>query len=147
MGQEKKQSASDQLKLAIELGDMELCQSVLKESVTIGSRVLDYGGLTPVFYALKLGQLEVAESLILKGASVAEAGDASYFRGWTPFHDAAGQGRVQILGALFGKAPRAIMRCCQPVHPIHLAIANGSAECVELIIDHARKGTRTSSTV
>ena len=125
---------------------MELCQSLVKESVSIGSRVLDYEGLTPVFYALWLGQLEVAENLILEGASVADAGDADHFRGWTPFHDAAYQGRIQILRALFGKAPRAIMRCCQPVHPIHLAIANGSAECVELVIDHARKGTRTSST-
>ena len=126
---------------------MKLCQSLVKESVSIGSRVLDYGGLTPVFYALKLGQLEIAENLILEGASVANAGDASHFRGWTPFHDAALQGRVQILRALFGKAPRVIMRCCQPVHPIHLAIANGHTESVQLIIDHARKGTRTCTTV
>ena len=143
--EEEKQSASKLIKLAIELNDTELFQNVAKESVSIGSRMLDCEGLTPVLYALKLGQLEIAEILILEGASVAEAGDGSHFKGWTPFHDAALQGRIQILRALFGKAPRAIVRCCQPVHPIILAIANGHAECVQLIIDHARKGTTTST--
>ena len=151
-GKEKRQSASSLLKLAIELGDMELCQNVLKESVNIGSQnldcgVLDCGGVTPVHHALRLGRFEIAEYLILKGASVAEAGDTSCLRRWTPFHDAAFQGRVQILRVLFGKAPRELLRCCQPIHPIHLAIANGHAECVELIFDHTCKGTTTSSTL
>ena len=145
MGKEERHTASNTFKLAIELGDMKLYQNIVKEGDNIRSRGFDCEGLTPVLYALKLGQLEIAESLILRGASVAEADDTSYFRGWSPFHDAAFQGRVQILRALFGKAPRAIMRCCQPVHPILLAIANGHAECVQLIIDHARKGTTTSS--
>lgn len=48
-------------------------------------------------------------------------------------------GNVQILQALFEKAPREILRCCQPVHPIHLAITGGHLECVNLIIDQARK--------
>ena len=132
--------------MAIELGDIELYQNIVKEDVNISSPDFDCEGLTPVLYALSLGQLKIAEDLILKGASVAGAGDASYYRGWTPFHYAAYKGRCQILRALLRKAPRAIMRCCQPVHPIHLAIANGHTECVQLIIDHARKGRTTSST-
>lgn len=145
--EEDRQSGSKLLRLAIELGDTTFCQSVVRESVSIGSRMLDCEGLTPVLYALKLGQLEIAEILILEGASVAEADDTSFFRGWTPFHDAALLGRVQILRALIEKAPRTLMRCCQPVHPIHLAIANGHIECVQLIIDHALKGRTTSSTL
>ena len=150
-GKEKKQNASNLLKLAIELGDTELCQNVVKESVGIGNRNLDCGGVdcggvTPVNHALVLGQLEIAECLILKGASVAEPGDTSCLRRWTPFHHAALQGHVQILRVLFGKAPQEILHCCQPLHPIHLAIANGHTKCVQLIIDHARKGRTAFST-
>ena len=126
---------------------MDLYQNTVKEGVNIRSPEFDCEGLTPVLYALKLKQLEIAENLILRGASVAEPGDGSHSIGWTPFHDAALHGHIQILRALFGKAPRAIVRCCRPVHPIHLAIANGHAECVELIIDHARKSTSASSTI
>ena len=145
MGKEKKQSNLNLLKLAIDLGDMKLCQDLVRDDVTIESKLLDCGGLTPVLYALAYGKLEIAEDLILKGASV-EGSDVSYYRGWTPFHTAAYNGHVQVLRALFRKAPRAIMRCCQPVHPIHLAIANGHTECVQLIVDHARKGRTTFST-
>ena len=147
-GKEKKQRASNLLKLAIELGDLEICQDLVKEGVDTRSGFSDFGGLTPVLHALGNGRYEVAECLISNGASTVEAeGDTSYYRGWTPFHSAALDGDIQTVRLLFEKAPRAILHCCQPVHPIHLAIANGHAECVELIIYHARKGTTTSSTL
>ena len=58
---------------------------------------------------------------------------------YTPLHYAASVGNVQILQFLFEKAPREVLRCCRPVHPIHLAITGGHVECVRLIIDQARK--------
>lgn len=64
--------------------------------------------------------------------------------GYTPLHYAASIGNVEILQILFEKAPREILRCCQPIHPIHLAIIGGHLKCVNLIIDEARKGTTMS---
>ena len=146
MTMERNESASEPLKLAIELGDVELCQALMEEGVNTDSGFSDFGGDTPVLYAFAHGQFEIAEYLISNGASIAGAeGDMSICRGYTPFHYAAAAGKVQILRILFEKAPQGILRCCQPVHPIHLAIANGHAECVELIINHARGGMTTSS--
>ena len=144
MGKERTRSASKALQMAIELGDMEFCQALMKEGVNTDSGFPDYGGETPVICAFKFGQFGIAEYLIANGASVVgAAGDGSHGREYTPFHYAAIEGNVQILRILFEKAPREMLRCCQPVHPIHLAIANGHAGCVELIIDHARRGMPT----
>lgn len=63
--------------------------------------------------------------------------------GYNPFHYAASVGNVEILRILFENAPREILRCCQPVHPIHLAIIGGHLKCVNLI-DETRKGTNIS---
>ena len=145
-GKEKKEVTSNLLRLAIDLGDLKFYQNLVKEDVNIGSRNLDCGGVTPVLYALRFKQLEIAEDLILRGASVAEA-DRSHSRGWTPFHSAARWGHDRILRVLFRKAPQELVRWCLPFHPIHLAIANGHTECVELIIDHARKSTSKPSTL
>ena len=126
---------------------MELCQALVGEGVDTKSRVSDSGGLTHVLYALDWRQYEIAEYLIWKGASIMEAeGGPSYYKGWTPFHAAALEGQIHIFRLLFEKAPREILRCCQPVHPMHLAIASGHTDCVELIIEHARKGITASST-
>ena len=123
---ERDQSASDSLKLAIELGDVKLCQALLEEGVNTDSGFPDFGGDTPVLYAFALAQFEIAEYLISNDASIAgAAGDKSICRGYTPFHYAATAGKTQILHMLFEKAPQGILRCCQPVHPIHLAVASG----------------------
>lgn len=144
MGKEKTRSASEALKMAIELGDMEFCQALVEEGVNTDSGFPDRAGDTPVLCALGLGQLGLAEYLIANGASVAgAAGDRSYCRGYTPFHYAASAGNLQILRLLFEKAPREMLRSCQSVHPIHLAIASGHAACVDLIIDHSRRGMPT----
>lgn len=144
---ERKQSASESLKLAIELGDVELCQALMEEGVITDRSFSDFGGDTPVLYAFARGQFEIAENLISNGATIAGSeGDMSISRGYTPFHYAATAGKAQILRMLFEKAPQGILRCCQPVHPIHLAVASGHAECVELIINHVRGGMATPST-
>ena len=137
---ERNQSASESLRLAIELGDMKLCQALVEEGVNTDSGFPNFGGDTAVLYAFARGQFEIAENLISNGASIAGSG------GYTPFHYAASAGKAQILRMLFEKAPQGILRCCQPVHPIHLAVASGHAECVELIISHAREGMAAPST-
>ena len=141
MVKERNESASEPLRLAIELGDVKLCQTLIEEGVNTDKGFSDLGSDTPVLYAFELEKIEVAELLISNGASIAGAsGGKSIYRGYTPFHYAASAGDVQLLRILFERAPRGIFRCCQPIHPIHLAIASGQIECVELIIDHARQG-------
>ena len=108
------------LRLAIELEDIDLCQGLLMQGADTDSGFLDYQS---------------------------NAQDPYLIQGCTPFHYAAFAGNFQILQALFEKAPREILRCCQPVHPIHLAVAGGHLECVNLILDQARKGTTPSPTL
>lgn len=148
MGKEKRRVFSASLKLAIELGDVELCQALMEDGVSTDIGFSELGGDTPVLYAFSLGNFEIAECLITNGASIAKCSSGtSMFKGYTAFHHAASAGNVQILRILFDKSPHGIMACCQSVHPIHLAISGGHAECVELIIDHARKGMAKSSMV
>lgn len=71
-------------------------------------------------------------------------GKGNVANGYTPFHYAGSVGNVEILRILFEKVPREILRCCQPVHPIHLAVIGGHLRCVNLIIDEARKGITMS---
>lgn len=141
-GEEETRSASKPLDLAIQLGDLELCQALVKEGVNIDTGCWDDEDKTPVLCALKCGQYDIADYLIANGASI--AGAAGRVRGYTPFHYAASAGNVQIMRMLFERAPQEIVRCCQPIHPIHLAIASGNADCVELIMNHARKVEGTS---
>lgn len=74
---------------------------------------------------------------------VTYAGKGDKVKGYTLFHYAASIGNVEILKILFKKASREILRCCKPVHPIHLAITGGHESCVNLIIDEARRGNIT----
>ena len=122
---------------------MEICRGFIEDFVNTDSGFLDYQGDAHLH---STGQGETADHLTSNDVLVARAaGDKTMFRGFTPFHHAAWMGKVQILRVLLEKAPREILRCCQPVHPIHLAIADGHVKCVELILDHAREGTTMSS--
>ena len=89
-------------------------------------------------YVPPIEQAETAEHM------TSTTGKKDVIEGYTLFHYAASVGNVHILRILFEKAPREILRCCQPVHPIHLAIIGGHKKCVNLIIDEARKGTTIS---
>lgn len=52
-------------------------------------------------------------------------------------------GNAEILRLLLDKDPHELLRCRQPVHSLHIAVARGHTECVEIIIAQARKGTMT----
>lgn len=123
------------------MGDLDLCQALLKKGTNTDGGFLDCVGCTPVLYSFANAQFEIAEYLILQDASIAGATCAqSTSRGYTPFHYAATYGLFNTLQVLFEKAPKGIAMCCRPVHPIFLAIAGGHLECVKLIIEHARQG-------
>ena len=130
--------------MAIEQDDVDLCHTLMGEGSYADAGVLECG-CTSVLYFLQRNSLRIAEFLISKGASIAGAAclgtEPPHF---TPLHYAAERGHVKILEAMLEKAPLELLQCCEPAHPIGLAVASGHAKCVELIMNHARKGTMNS---
>ena len=51
---------------------------------------------------------------------------------------------AKLLRLLLEKAPSEMNLTHDPIHPIHLAVFRGNTDCVELILDHARQGTKLS---
>ena len=132
VGKRKSRVPLEQLRLAIELEDIELCRVLMEEATDIGNGFLDYQCDTRLPYS--------EQGIVAEHAQRTYASKGYMVKGYTLFHHAASVGNVGILQILFKKAPREILRCCQPVHPIHLAIAGGHGSCVDLIIDEARQG-------
>lgn len=131
-----------QLRLAIELEDLQLCRSLIEQGISSDSGLLEYQDDTKNHFS---GQIDTAEhSISSKASVVGTLSKESVTEGYNQFHYAANVGNVQVLHLLFEKAPREILRCCRPLHPIHLAITRGHVECVKLIINQARKGTTIS---
>ena len=119
----------EQIRLAIEVEDIELCRALMEEVTNNGDGFLDCQSDT-----------RFEPGIIAEHAQRKYAGKGDMAKGYTLFHHAASIGNVAILQLLFKKAPREVLRCCQPIHPIHLAITGGHESCVDLIIDGARQG-------
>lgn len=101
-------------------------------------------GCTPLLYSLQCGEDAIAEYLVSHGASIAGSTcELRSTRGFTVFHYAA-VWNAKLLRLLLEKAPSEINLTLDPIHPIHLAIFRGNADCVELILDHASQGTKLS---
>ena len=88
-----------------------------------------------------MGRDAIAEYLISQGASTAGSTCESWqTQGFTAFHYAAAWGSVELLRLLLEKAPNQLHVCRDPIHPLHIAVLNDNAECVEMILDHASEG-------
>ena len=120
------------IRLAIELGDVKLCRALLEEAYNSDNGYFDYQCDTQFASSAKK---KFGEHL-----QVTFADREAKIKGYKLFHYAASIGNVEILQILFEKASSEIIHCCQPVHPIHLAVAGGHGSCVDLIIDEARRG-------
>ena len=120
------------IRLAIELGDVKLCRALLEEAYNNENGFFDYQCDTQLASS--------ARNIFGEHMQVAFAGEGDKIKGYKLFHYAASIGNVEVLQILFEKASSEILRCCQPAHPIHLAVAGGHGSCVDLIIDEARLG-------
>ena len=120
------------IRLAIKLGDAKLCRALLEEAYNNDNGFLDYQCDTQFASS--------ARKIFGQHMQVTFAGKRDKIKGYKLFHYAASIGNVEVLRILFEKASSEILRCCQPVHPIHLAVAGGHGSCVDLIIDEARRG-------
>ena len=137
---------SDALKVAIDIGDIELCVRIVESGTDLNSGIEGCPGCRPLLYSLHHGELAIAEYLVSQGASIAGSTcEAWKTRGFSAFHYAAAQGSVELLRLLLEKAPSEIHASHDPIHPIHLAVLNGNTECVELMVDHVRQGMKIDS--
>ena len=125
----------EQIRLAIRLGDVALCRGLLEGASNNENGFLNFQCDDPFASS--------EENIFGEHMQVTYASKEGKVKGYTLFHYATSIGNVEILEMLFKKAPREILRCCHPVHPIHLAIAGGRGSCVDLIIDEARRGNTT----
>ena len=101
-------------------------------------------GCSPLLYSLARGRHAIAEYLVAHGASIAGSTcELPPTRGFTVFHYAA-VWDVKLLRLLLEKAPSELNVMHDPIHPIHLAVFSGNADCLELILDHTSQGTNLS---
>ena len=132
--------------MAIETGNLELSRRFVENGAKLDLGCKSCAGCTPLSLSLLYGRMEIAEYLVLQGASTdVRACHLRQTRGFTPFHYAANLGDERFLRVLLGKSPKGLSGIRDPVHPIHLAIARGHAECVNIMIDHCCKSKTVSS--
>lgn len=139
----KPDHASENLKVAIELGDLELCQRLVESDAKLNCGFGGCSGCTPLLYSLQRDQLSIPRYLISQGALL-EGETCKDFktRGYTVFHYAVAHRSSTILRLLLEKSSRGCLDTYHPVHPIHIAAACGSSECIEEIISHVTRGKR-----
>ena len=137
-------STSEGLKIAIDLGDLELCKRLSESGTNLASRFGWCMGCTSLLYSLHKKQIAIAEYLVSQGVPTAgRTCKAWATAGFTPFHYAAVWNSIELLRLLLGKSPE-IYVDHHSIHPIHLAVLKSNAECVKLILDHNSHGMKFS---
>lgn len=140
------QGASEALKVAIDIGDLQLCMRLVEGETDLTSGFGGCKGCTPLLYSLHKKKHAIAKYLVSQGASTGGSTCKAWStRGFTAFHYAAAYGSVELFQLLLEKAPSGFYVSHDPIHPIHLAVLNNNAECVKLMLDHASQGMNPSS--
>lgn len=140
-GKSVSQRASIPLRTAIDLRDVELCRRVIEDGANMDAGYVECLGCTPLLYTLHYQDAEeIAVYLVSKGASIRgrSCGNVDT-KGYSAFHYAASLGFVDLLRLLLQQDKEGLSQHYVSFHPIHLAIANGHDECVQMILDDARK--------
>ena len=131
---------SKALRVAIEEGDLDLCQKLVEYGENLDSGFRSCLGCTPLLYSLHHARSEVSKYLVLQGASIAgETCDLWLTVGYTAFHYAARYGYLELLRELLKRPTEISLQRLNP-NPIHLAIQYGHTECAQILIEHAEKG-------
>ena len=127
--------------MAIDVGDMELCKRLIEDGADLDSGFTFCLECTPLLYSLIMKRPEIAEFLVSHGASL--TGQTCRYRssrGWTPLHYAAADGYLGLLKCLLNRGALKLIDMRSPVHPIHLATANGHTKCVKMMLDQSYHG-------
>ena len=130
--------ASQPLKTAIDLGNVEICRRIIQEGVNLDAGYPDCDGCTALLYCLYRKEPEIAEHIALQGASPVGKVCGHYNPyGDSAFHMAASLNYSGLLKILLELQSSQYRNLKHPEHPLHLAVQSEAAECVELMIAHA----------
>ena len=137
------------LRVAIERVDIELCKRLACEGTSLSTCFDGCDGCTPLLYHLlqspfRKHQIEMAEFLILQGASIEGAAGHMWSENWyTVWHFVAEFGYAQLLQLLLDRYPSSLFELKTKIHPLHLAVLKGKYQCVKLILHHFQNQPRT----
>jgi ankyrin repeat protein len=118
-----------------------LHKAVLRNDEKIVKLVIDGGAdvnakksndWTPLLLAAKLGNLEVVNALLGKGANVDDKTSSKYQ--FTPLHLAARNGHNEVIEALLDKNANINARTEFEFTPLHLAADNGHLDAVQALL-------------
>ena len=138
--------ASEPLRVAIELGDLNMCKRIVQQGVDLDAGYRNCNGCTPLLYSLYERQSAIAEYLALEGA--APTGKTCYefnLSGFSVFHVAAEFNYSELLRILLERHLNQYLHLTDPIHPFHLAIYFQATECVSLMISHIGEGRSSSN--
>jgi ankyrin repeat protein len=124
---------------AVQLGELELCSSLVECGVSLEGGIDSCGGCTLVLAALNSGHDDIARYLIRKGAPTAgQICDRWPIRGYSAVHLASQkEAQTDILRTLLLKDQESGCPCFQsPVHPTHIAVACGNNAGLRVILQH-----------
>ena len=112
------------------VGDLACVKSYLEQGTNVDFK--DDVGWTPLFWAASMGQKDVAELLIAKGADVgANAKDSS-----TVLHQAARAGAITLVTLLVDKGMDVNVKETYGNTPLHAASSKGYGLVTEVLIDN-----------
>ena len=119
------------LSRAIENGNLEFCQNLIRGDVDINLSMGDCAKCTPVLHALAYKQWDIASLLLDKGGSA--QGTSCITEGWSALHYCAAHGQIDLLYRIVRKEPH-ILSYDVPVPLLHVAAANDHLEILELLL-------------
>lgn len=132
---------SESLRNAIDLGNLDICWRIIQEGVNLDAGHPDCDGCTVLLYCLYRQQPQIAEHIALRGASpVGKVCEYYNPHGYSAFHLAASLNYSGLLKILLELQSTQYWNLKHPEHPLHLAVQSQAAECVELMISHAKNG-------
>jgi ankyrin repeat protein len=128
------------LALAIQLGDLALCKSVVSAGTTIPDSLSSCGDCNPILLALLYQRWEIAQYLITRGASTTGQLCSRWeLRGYSAVHLASIQpSSSSLLRILLKKDLEAGNLSFQgPVNPVHVAVAHNNIAGLRVLLQHA----------
>ncbi len=112
-------------------GDLDAVRDCLREGADPNATMR---GATVLQWATQEGHLDVIRELIGSGADP-DVGDSD---GFTPLHQAVGEGHTEIVAYLLNKVADVNPRCAADGNgtPLHTACAYGRKDCVRVLLDN-----------